>query len=92
MARVNWADGNIDYKELHTVMTEAVACFAHNYAYGVSECTFLTGLKGRPMHNLHDLECPHPSLLIRNAGVHCHVTTIRNLLAKTKQRIPSTIG
>ena len=29
---LNWADGHIEYKELHTVLTEAVAGFAHLYA------------------------------------------------------------
>jgi len=43
---LNWADGHIEYKELHTVITEAVARFAHIYAYGLCKCTFLTGLKG----------------------------------------------
>ena len=52
---LNWADGHIEYKELHTVITEAVAGFAHLYAYGVSKCTFLAGLTGRPIHNLEDL-------------------------------------
>jgi len=41
---LNWADGHIEYKELHTVLTEAVGGFAHLYAYGVSKCTFLAGL------------------------------------------------
>jgi len=35
---VNWAEGYIEYKEFHTVITEAVAGFAHLYAYGVSKC------------------------------------------------------
>ena len=38
---LNWADGHIEHKKLHTVLTEAVAVFAHLYAYGVSKCTFL---------------------------------------------------
>jgi len=29
---INWTDGHIDYKELHTVLNEAVAGFAHLYA------------------------------------------------------------
>jgi len=56
----NWADGHIEYKELHTVLTEAVAGFAHLYAYGVSKCTFLARLTGRPIHNLQDLACSPP--------------------------------
>ena len=26
---INWADGHIEYKDLHTVVTEAVTGFAH---------------------------------------------------------------
>ena len=55
---LNWADGHIEYKELHAVLTEAVAGFANLYPYGLSKCTFLAGLTGRPIHNLEDLECP----------------------------------
>jgi len=31
---INWIDGHIDFRELHTVLNEAVAGFAHLYAYG----------------------------------------------------------
>jgi len=89
---LNWADGHIVYKELHTVLTEDVAGFAHFYAYGASKCIFLAGLTGRPIHNLEDLECPHPSLSITNAGAHCHATSFPVSLAQPKPRIPSTIG
>jgi len=44
---INWADGHIEYKNLHTVVTEAVAGFAHLYVYGVSKVTFLSSLTGR---------------------------------------------
>jgi len=57
---LNWADGHIEYKELHTVLTEAMTGFAHLYAYGLSKCPFLSELTGRPIHNLEDLECPSP--------------------------------
>jgi hypothetical protein len=57
---IKWADGYIEYKELHTVLNEAVACFALLYAYGVSKCTFLAGLTGRPIHNLEDVNCLPP--------------------------------
>jgi len=67
---LNWADGQIDYKELHTVITDAVSGFAHLYAYSVSKCTFLAGLMGRPNYNLEDLDCPHPSLSITEDRVH----------------------
>ena len=29
---IHWADGHVDYKELHCVFTEAVTGFAHLYA------------------------------------------------------------
>jgi len=29
---INWMDGHIEYKELHTVLYEAVVGFAHLYA------------------------------------------------------------
>ena len=29
---IHWADGHIEYKELHTVVTEAVAGFSHLYS------------------------------------------------------------
>ena len=43
-----------------TVVNEAVSGFAHLYAYGVSKCTTLAGLTGRPIHNLDDVNCPPP--------------------------------
>ena len=57
---INSIDGHIDYRKLHTVFNEAVAGFAHLYAYGVSKYTFLTGLTVRPIHNLEDVNCPPP--------------------------------
>ena len=36
---LNWDDGHIPYNELSSVMNEAVAGFAHLYAYGDSICT-----------------------------------------------------
>jgi len=89
---LNWADGHIEYKELHTVLTKALAGFAHHYAYGVSKCTFLVGLTGRRIHILEDIECPHLSLSITNTCVHCHATSFPNSLWQPKPRIRSTIG
>jgi len=57
---INWADGHIEYKEFHTVVTEAVVGSAHLYAYGVSKFTFLSSLTGRTDHNLDDMDCPTP--------------------------------
>ena len=89
---INWIDGHIDYRELHTVLNEAVAVFVHLYAYGVSKCTFLAGMTGRPNHNLEDINCPRPTLSITNAGVPCHATSFPNSIAQPKPHIPSTIG
>ena len=41
---INWIDDHIEYRELHMVLNEAVAGFAHLYAYGVSKFTFLAGM------------------------------------------------
>jgi len=50
---IHWNDGHIEYRELHTVVNEAVA-------YGVSKCTFLGGLTVRPIHKLEDVNRPSP--------------------------------
>jgi len=71
---INWIDGHVEYRELHMVLNEAVAVFAHLYAYGVSKCAFLAGLTGRPIHNLEDLNCPQPDSLNheRCCNLPCH--------------------
>ena len=89
---LKWTERHIEYKQINTVLTQAVAGFAHFYAYSVSKCTFLAGLTRWPIHNLGDLECPHTSLSITNAGVHCHVTNFPDSFALPKPRIPSTIS
>jgi len=89
---LNLADGHIEYMELQTVLTEAVDGFAQPYAYGLSKCTFLAGLMGRPIHNLEDLSCPHPSLSITNTWVYCRATSFPNLLTQPKPCIHSTIN
>jgi len=89
---INWADGHIEYKVLHTFLNEAVAGFAHLYAYGISKCTFLAGLTGRPIHNLEDVNCPRQTLSVTSSGVSYPVTDFPNTLAQPKPRIPSTIG
>ena len=55
---IHWSDGRIEYKELHTVFTEAVAGLDHLYAYGVSKETFLSNLAGSTIHNLEGVYCP----------------------------------
>ena len=57
---LNWDDGHIAYSELYTVVNEAVAGFAHLYAYGIAKCAFLTELLSRPILNLQDFKCPLP--------------------------------
>jgi len=74
------------------VLNEAVAVFAHLYAYGDSKCTFLAGMTGRPIHNLEDVNCPRQTPSISSAGVPCPVTSFPNALAQPKPRIPSTIS
>ena len=55
---INWIDGLIEYRKLHTFLNEALAGFGHLYAYGVSKCTFHAGLTGRQINNLEDVNCP----------------------------------
>jgi len=62
---INWADGHIEYKDLHTLFTEALAGFSHLYAYGVSNVT------GRTIHNLEDVDCP-----TRDSFNHKHLCTM----------------
>jgi hypothetical protein len=55
---LNWADEHFEYKELHTVIIDSVAGFAHLYANGASKCTFLAGQTRQQIHNLEDLDAP----------------------------------
>jgi hypothetical protein len=57
---LNSDDGHIPYNQFSSVLNEAVAGFAHLYAYGDSKCTLVSQLLGRPMHNLEDFNCPSP--------------------------------
>jgi hypothetical protein len=57
---INWVDGLTEFKDLHTVVTESLAGFAHLYAYGFSKVTFLTTLTARTIQNLEDVDCPPP--------------------------------
>ena len=65
MNGINWIDGHIEYRELHTVLNEAVAGFVQLYAHGVPKCTFLARLTGRPIHNLEDVNCHSPDFQTR---------------------------
>ena len=71
---LNWSDKHIEYKELHTVITEALAVFAQLYDYGVFIYTFRAGLTGRPIHILEDLNCPAPASFIHRhwCRLPCH--------------------
>jgi hypothetical protein len=64
-----WADGHIEYKELHSVVTESVAGFAHLYAHGVFKTRNSQSLTGRTDHKLKDVNCPPPMHLITSTGV-----------------------
>ena len=55
---VNLDDGQIPHNQLSLVLNDAVAGFAHLYAYGDSKCTLISQLLGRPVHNLEDYNCP----------------------------------
>jgi len=89
---LNWEDGYIAYHELYTVASDAVAGFAHLYAYGVSKCKFFTELLGRFILNLQDFNCPLPHFSIINTGVACLVTNLLTSIAHAKPRTHSTIG
>jgi hypothetical protein len=57
---LNWDDGHIPYNQLSTVLSEAVAGFAHLYGYGDSKYKLFSQLLGRPVHNLEDFYFPSP--------------------------------
>ena len=68
---LNWADGHVDYHDLFTVVSEAVANYSHLYAYGVKKCAFLSALLQRPILNLEDFGCPSHQDLV--ADYHCYL-------------------
>jgi hypothetical protein len=43
---INWDDGHIQYHKLFTVLSEAVANFAHLYCIGTTKCKLLSDLLG----------------------------------------------
>jgi hypothetical protein len=57
---LNWDDGHIPYHKLFTVLSEAVANFAHLYSIGITKCKLPSDLR-LPIHDLQDFNCPHPS-------------------------------
>ena len=58
---LNWDDGHIPYHKLFTVLSEAVANFAHLYSIGTTKCKVLSDLLGLLIHDLQDFICPNPS-------------------------------
>jgi len=61
MASHGSEENGLDWEDGHTVVSEAVAGFAHLYCYGITKCKFLTELLGRLILNLQDFNCPQPT-------------------------------
>lgn len=57
---LHWDDGHIPFSKLSTVLNEAVAGYAHLYAYGSAKRKFLSELIHRPSLSLEDFNCPRP--------------------------------
>ena len=55
---LNWHDGSNPYYQLETVLSEAVAGYAHLYSYGVSKCQVPSKLLRRPVLNVEEFKCP----------------------------------
>jgi hypothetical protein len=89
---VNWDDGHIPYTQLASVLNETTVGVAHLYAYGVSKCTFISKLLGRPVHNLEDFNGPRPATSDLNSAVPKPVTEIPSSVALLNMCIPSTSG
>jgi len=89
---LNWEDGHIAYHDLYTVVSEAVAGFAHLYCYGITKSNFSPNcwvalfLTCRISTGLN----PQPSII--HSGAACLVTNFQTSIALTKPHIPSTIG
>ena len=71
---INWDDGQLNYSQLVTALSEAVAGYPHVYAYGFTKCQFLSGLLGRTILNLEDFRCPTPDALVpgKSCVLPCH--------------------
>ena len=66
---INWDDGQINYSQLESALSEAVAGYSHVYRYGFSKWQFLSELLGSPILNLEDFGCPEPKDL--KPGYNC---------------------
>jgi hypothetical protein len=79
----SWDDGHIPYNQLYTVLSEAVAGYAHVYSYGAAKCKVISELIGRPILDLVDLGCPPttftPAII---CGMSCH--KFHNLICATR--------
>ena len=80
---LNWADGHIDYHELYTVLSEAVANYSHLYAYGVIKCAFLSALLQRPILNLEDFNCPSHENFVSEYRCYLQCHKYKNILCAT---------
>ena len=85
---LNWVDGHIEYKELHMVLTEAVAGSTNLYAYGLSNCTFPAGLTGRPFHNLEYLKYPNRLFQLQMLAYIAMPQVSQYLLRKQNREFP----
>jgi len=68
----NWEDGHMAYHDLYTVVSEAVAGFAHLYCYDFTKSKFLTVFLCRPILNLQDFNCTQPTSF--NHTLWCNLT------------------
>jgi len=86
---LNWENGHIAYHDLYTVVSEAVAGFAHLYCYGITKCKFLTELLGRPILNLKDFNCPQPASFSHTlwCSLPCHTFPNVDCATKTAQSL-----
>ena len=86
---LNWEERHITYHELYTVVSEAVARFAHFYCYGVTKRKFLTELLGRPFLNLQDFNCPQSASFkhLRWCSLPCHKYPNVNCANKTAHSV-----
>ena len=65
---LNWADGNIHYDQLLTILREAAAPYDQIYARVYDKCLLLYDILRRPIHD-YELQCPDPMEL--KSDVHC---------------------
>jgi hypothetical protein len=71
---LNWVDVFIPYDQMFTILSEAVAGYAHLYSRGTDKCEFLRNVLGHPILDLDHFNCPLPPDLIPryNCTMSCH--------------------